>query len=480
MMAAKSRPAIRAAAYERERLHSRPPGKYRKIACPANERAPDRATGRVAAELVNALAEGDLLRAWLIAIVGLTAAAPGVATVPKRHPAAVRASSATPAALAAAARSILGAKQGVYVEAADGTVLVAQNAATPVHPASVSKVPTTLAMLRRLGPDHRFVTTFATNGRNVDGTLHGDLLVESDGNPSLVDEDALLVAERLKESGIRRIAGEVRLQGNLTFNWQPASDGTPLRLALSGKTRPAAWLAIQQMAGQDLPSGDSLATPGIQFAPGDDAGGPTDAPASRPLVVHRSQPLLSLLKGLNDYSNNIFAQFVSDIGGVQVVETLARGVMPPEMGSEITLGDAAGADPGNRLSPRAAVKLLRALEQELAGSGRTLVDVLPVAGIDEGTLHDRLNSPAEAGRVVGKTGTFDNYGASALIGAISTPDRGPIYFAILDHGVKAVRARPRQDRFVRTLLSRLHGMPWRYLPDTRPAFARAEVVASAH
>jgi serine-type D-Ala-D-Ala carboxypeptidase/endopeptidase (penicillin-binding protein 4) len=418
------------------------------------------------------------LRAWLMTIVGLTAAAPSLATVPMRPPTAVHASSAASTALAAAARSILGARQGVYVEAADGTVLVAQNAATPVHPASVSKVPTTLAMLRKLGPDHRFVTTFATSGRNIDGTLHGDLVVESDGNPALVDEDALLVAERLKDLGIRQIAGEVRLQGPLTFNWQPAADGTPLRQALSGRTRPAAWVAVQQLAAQHLASGNSLTTPGIPFAPGDGDG--VEAPASRPLVVHRSQPLLSLLKGLNDYSNNIFAQFVSDIGGVGAVETLARGAVPPEMRSEIILGDAAGADPSNRMSPRAAVKLLRALEQELAPSGSTLVDVLPVAGIDEGTLHDRLNAPETVGRVVGKTGTFDNYGASALIGAISTPDRGRVYFALLDHGIAAARARPRQDRFVRTLLARLHGMPWGYLPDTRPAFARAEIVASAH
>src|SRR6266851_4091037 len=62
--------------------------------------------------------------------------------------------------LATDARSILGAGQGVYVEAEDGKVLLAQAAAQPVHPASVSKVPTTLALLRKLGPEYRFVTTF--------------------------------------------------------------------------------------------------------------------------------------------------------------------------------------------------------------------------------------------------------------------------------------------------------------------------------
>ena len=77
--------------------------------------------------------------------------------------------------LAGAARTILGADQGVYVEAGDGGILLAQAARRPVHPASVSKVPTTLALLRRLGPDYRFTTTFSGAGALQDGTLQGDL-----------------------------------------------------------------------------------------------------------------------------------------------------------------------------------------------------------------------------------------------------------------------------------------------------------------
>src|ERR1700742_3646545 len=67
--------------------------------------------------------------------------------------------------LSVAARSILGAEQGVYIETTGGTVLLAQAADKPVHPASVSKVPTALALLRKLGPEHRFVTTFAGSGQ---------------------------------------------------------------------------------------------------------------------------------------------------------------------------------------------------------------------------------------------------------------------------------------------------------------------------
>jgi D-alanyl-D-alanine carboxypeptidase len=403
--------------------------------------------------------------------------------------------------LAAAARSILGADQGVYVEAADDTVLLAQVAAKPVHPASVSKVPTTLALLRKLGPDHRFMTTFTAKGRVIDGTLYGDLIVASDGDPSLVDEDALLVAQRLRQSGINRVSGDLRVTAPLTFDWKTDSDGASLRRALSGQAPAAAVAAVRALdllnatastAGSltgstaGLPTSGALVPLGIGFdattatatalAAGN-VGDPkvVEFAGERPLIIHRSQPLLPLAKSLNDYSNNIFAPFAAAAGGAAAVESLARSVVPEEMRSEITLGDGAGADPTNRLSPRVAVKLLRVLEQELARSGHALCDILPVAGIDDGTLHDRLNGPGEAGHVLGKTGTFGDYGASALIGAIRTTDHGTVYFAILNHNVPVPQARRRQDLFVRYLLAKFHTTPWKYQRDPRPAITRAEV-----
>jgi len=411
-------------------------------------------------------------------------------------------SSAELQGLAAAARSILGADQGVYIEADDGSVLLAQAAAIPVHPASVSKVPTTLALLRKLGPDHRFITTFTAKGRVADGTLYGDLIVASDGDPSLVDEDALLVAERLRQSGINSVSGNLRVTAPLTFDWKTDSDGISLRRALSGQTPAAALAAVRALdllnatastagalAGSTagLSTRGSLIPLGIRFgaeaatataSSSDGGGGAQNAVAftgEHPLIVHRSQPLLPLVKSLNDYSNNIFAPFAEAAGGAAAVESLARSVVPAEMRSEITLGDGAGEDPTNRLSPRVAVKLLRVLEQELAKSGHALCDILPVAGIDDGTLHDRLDGPGEAGHVLGKTGTFGDYGASALIGALRTTDHGTVYFAILNHNVPVPQARRRQDRFVRFLLTQFHTTPWAYQRDPRPAITRAEV-----
>jgi D-alanyl-D-alanine carboxypeptidase/D-alanyl-D-alanine-endopeptidase (penicillin-binding protein 4) len=246
----------------------------------------------------------------------------------------------------------------------------------------------------------------------------------------------------------------------------------------------AAWAAVRGISLDNtaLSAANAPPPPVIQFAGAARAAGVAEddagAAPERPLLVHRSQPLLSLAKSLNDYSNNIFKPLADAAGGAAAVESVARSVLPEAMRSEITLGDGAGTDPSNRLSPRAAVKLLRALEQELAIHGHGLFDILPVAGIDDGTLHDRLNAPEDVGRVVGKTGTYGDYGASALIGAIATSDRGIVYFAILNHGIAVPEARRRQDRFVHVLLQRLHSARWNYQPDGRPAVARAEVLSA--
>jgi D-alanyl-D-alanine carboxypeptidase/D-alanyl-D-alanine-endopeptidase (penicillin-binding protein 4) len=381
--------------------------------------------------------------------------------------------------LASEAQSILGADQGVYVETAGGAVLLQQAAAKPVHPASVSKVPTTLALLRKLGPEYRFVTTFATRGAVSGGTLHGDLLVQGGGDPAFVDENALLVTDRLHELGILQVLGDLRQSGRATFDWQSDEDGTRLRRALSGTISPGALAAVRafELESKVGPTPATLQPAGIRFLTAADVV-PASATA-RPLLIHRSQPLLSLAKSLNDYSNNIFKPLADEAGGAAAVETVARNAVPESMRSEITLGDGAGTDPRNRLSPRAAVNLLRALDRELGTSGHALFDILPVSGIDDGTLRHRLDESEEAGRVVGKTGTFGDYGASALVGAISTSDQGTVYFAILNHGVPVPEARRRQDKFVRALLTHLHSVPWNYQRDIRPAIARAEIVAPA-
>src|ERR1700688_3464753 len=167
--------------------------------------------------------------------------------------------------LSSAARALLGANQGVYVEAADGEVLLAQAERLPVHPASVSKVPTTLALLRRLGPDYRFTTTFSGEGALHAGVLDGDLIVDGGGDPFFVDENALLVAARLNELGVQRVAGTLRVRGTLIFDWQAEAAEARLRAVMSGQAPASAEATVSTLLGASAGAAPAASVPALQF-----------------------------------------------------------------------------------------------------------------------------------------------------------------------------------------------------------------------
>lgn len=364
----------------------------------------------------------------------------------------------------ALAREIVGVGQGVLVVAEDGTVLASEAADRAVHPASVTKIATSFAMLQRLGPEHRFTTRLVAGSPIEDGTLGGDLVVEASGDPFLVDEGAALILRRLHDLGLRTVAGRLSVRGSLLFGWNRDPDGARLARALGGKV--TAW--------PTTPGWPPLSDAALRFRGATSTPGPD--PASDPLVAYRSPPLLAILKALNGYSNNVF-HFASDaIGGPTGVTATARAAVPPALRDEIVITNAAGAGTTTRLSPRATVALLDALRRELARHGRDLTAVLPVSGIDSGTLRDRLlAAPAGRGIVVGKTGTYGSEGACALAGALRTPRFGVVTFAILNRGVPVPDARRRQDAFVKKLAATLGAEPWPYAAAAPPAFDQAEI-----
>ncbi len=375
--------------------------------------------------------------------------------------------SAAGANLAAEARRIVGAGQGVHVESETGTVLVSQAAERAVHPASVSKIPTTLALLRKLGPDHRFETRFLARGPIEGGTLAGPLVVRSTGDPYFVDENAILTVQALRSRGLQRIDGGLLVEGELLFNWKAEQLAPRLRRALEGQVSDEAWRAVRERG-----AAAGARAPRLVFGKlGPDVPGPETL-----LVTHRSQPLLFMLKALNGYSNNIFAPFAAAAGGVAAVERAIRAELPAAYRSELILGDGAGAHPRNRMSPRATVAILKRLAEVLAEHDLDLAHVMPVAGTDAGTLEKRLVGPDGRGIVVAKTGTYGDYGACALAGALRTKRHGVVYFAILNRGVPIEEGRRRQDAFVRTLIHELEAEPWPYRPDEAAAFTRAQIM----
>jgi len=75
-------------------------------------------------------------------------------------------------------------------------------------PASVMKVPTTLAALSLLGPDSRFSTTLRFDGsRAAGGVWHGTLTLVGGGDPVLDSDDLRELVAGLKAAGLRRLEG---------------------------------------------------------------------------------------------------------------------------------------------------------------------------------------------------------------------------------------------------------------------------------
>src|SRR5262245_17705450 len=370
--------------------------------------------------------------------------------------------------LQAAARA-LGEYQGVLAVAADGTVLASQAADHPVHPASVTKVATSLALLERFGPTYRFETRVLAGGALHDGRLQGDLIVRTDGDPTLVYENVYLLLARLRALGVHEVTGGLAVDGPLVFNWKPDPSGERLRLAMTGKDHGggAAWAAVRAL----LPMRGLLHLHDVALAFDGTAG--SDGVAPRALATHRSPPLVRILKWLNDYSNNVFHLVSERIGGPATVEQMARSRVPPHIRNDVVITNAAGAGDTNRLSPRAVVALLHALDRELGRYHLALPDALPVSGVDHGTLEHRLLD--HRAMVVGKTGTFGDVGASSLAGAVQTQRWGVVTFAILNSWVPVPEARRRQDAFVRALVDAGGGIPWHYHAPKAAPFTEANL-----
>jgi len=406
-----------------------------------------------------------------------------------RHPAAIRAAAIALLALATAllthppgaaraevvepplqelARRTVGADQGVFAVAGDGTVLVTQAADLAVHPASVTKIATTLALLERLGPQHRFTTRVLGTGPLEGDRLRGDLVVQGGHDPFFVYESALLLLSGLNQRGLRRVDGGFRIDGPFLMNWEPDPDGRRLKAVLEGRDGTAAWPAVARR----MNTANTVREEALAFS----ARGGTTRAAERPtpLLEYRSPPLLHVVKVMNGYSNNVFHLVADAIGGPHAVQETARAHVPAGLRDEIVIDNGAGAGSTNRLSPRATVAILDALEAELRRVGLHLTDVLPVSGVDPGTLEDRFLD--HRGVVVGKTGTFGSEGASALAGALRTRRFGTVRFAVLNHGVPVPDARARQDAFVRGLIEAGEAEPWPYTTPTRPDYLSASVV----
>jgi D-alanyl-D-alanine carboxypeptidase/D-alanyl-D-alanine-endopeptidase (penicillin-binding protein 4) len=92
--------------------------------------------------------------------------------------------------------------------------LLQHNAGTAMNPASVMKLATTYAGLELLGPAYTWKTELYADGLRDGDTLRGNLIIKGYGDPKLNLENFWLLTRRLRQTGLREIAGDLILDTN--------------------------------------------------------------------------------------------------------------------------------------------------------------------------------------------------------------------------------------------------------------------------
>ena len=341
--------------------------------------------------------------------------------------------------------------QGVLIETLDGKVVSAQAVDQAFNPASSIKLATALVALRNFGPNHRFSTGFWTDGSldTATGRITGNLYVTG-RDPSFHHEHAVMIARQLNSLGIRSVTGDLIVAPGFTMNFSASAraSGEWLYDALDATRRSSeatrAW-TYERTALGDLAS---LQTVPSLTVMGEVSVG-SAAPGATLLLTHKSSKLTDVLKVLLCYSNNFMAERIGDsLGGPEaVMRQLATTLaIPPE---EIQFGSLSGLGV-NRVTPRAMMKILRGLRNELQKNKLSPSDIMPVAGIDPGTLEDRFTGPAWKGSVIAKTGTLGRTdgGASSLVGQMRTRNGDTLLFVIMNQHGNVLRFRSNQDYLV--------------------------------
>ena len=309
---------------------------------------------------------------------------------------------------------------GVLIESLDGQrVYASHNADIAFNPASLIKLSTSLAALRKLGADYRFQTRVLMDGRTDNGgTLHGRLLVAG-GDPTFGDNGANIIANGLRARGIKRVTDGVIVSPDFCFNYSNSPEDSAARLARA--------LRI-----------------------GNPPTGVTGETTGAPLFIFDSYPLRDVLLYMNAHSSNFVAERIGALigGPVGVEKFLTEELKLPA--DEVTIERTSGRE-HNRMTPRGLVTVLRGLIEEARRQGLEPSDIMPVARDDSGTLRRRLAGTGLEGAVVGKTGTLTaevDGGMASLAGIVYTKDAGMVLFAILDRGNRIWQSRQMEDQLL--------------------------------
>ena len=360
--------------------------------------------------------------------------------------------------------------QGIWVESGQGTVAQYQGQ-KPLAVASLTKLATSLTALYSWTVDHRFYTRVAAQGTIHEGVLTGDIILQGGGDPLYVWESAIVLGNSLNQLGIQRVTGRLILDRSsvfsMNFERDPQITGALLLQALD---RDQWGYDILSQYEANLPP--NTPKPQVIIEGGLAVQDVSDAhwAQAQLLVTQPSQPLVAILKQMNNYSNNEIAQLLADLlGGPQELARIAHtqaGVLP----QEVSFSNGSGLGPENQISPRGVCAIIQAIGDRLAPHNLGVKDVLPISQQDPGTLSHRIFPTG----LTAKTGTL--WDVSTLGGLISGADQPAkqltdpqtLCFAILNRGPDITFFYGSQETFVAQLKAQVTAAPPVVSQDVEP------------
>jgi D-alanyl-D-alanine carboxypeptidase/D-alanyl-D-alanine-endopeptidase (penicillin-binding protein 4) len=325
-------------------------------------------------------------------------------------------------------------------------------------PASSLKMLTAISALKRLGPNHSYVEKVLVTGKQVGGTLHGDVILQADDNPLVESLDEYVNA--LRRAGISKIDGRLilnlmrtdTLRAHHTASyWDIPYNRTPI--LLKGAPR-----IVQEMR-------VALRGAGIEAPKAEIEQGLRVYPANRVLLSKRTK-MTDVIAPMLIFSSNIKADALYyHINHHQDRYTLSTGerentldvFLRENLGydtSSFTLNDGSGLSPENMVSADFLLALLRFAWSEPEIKHILLNEALATPGhpTRRGSLSYRMNGPLFYNRIFCKTGTLTSIGASSLCGYAHGRNNHWYAFVVINRNSPVGESRLYQDQLCKVLV----------------------------
>jgi len=333
------------------------------------------------------------------------------------------------------------------------TVLYQYQARQLMRPASTMKLVTAITALDRLGGAYEYKTSFYYTGTIADSVLTGNLYCVGGFDPSLTSDDVAVMAESIRQAGIRKISGTIiadkQMKEVLDYGegwcWD---DDNPMLIPLSIGRKDIFLTTFRKELGRQ----------GVNVTEAKLGGNGVMPNGARHLSTYHHSIDVILKQMLKDsdnfYAESLFYQTAASTGHRPAKASDAR-TLTKQFIKRLGLGnnpykiaDGSGLSLYNYVSAELLVRMLRYAhnKEEIIGH---LLPALPIAGVD-GTLKKRMTTGNAYGNVVAKTGTVT--GISSLAGYLTTADGRPLCFAIINQGVmRSQDGRDFQDRVCQAL-----------------------------